>query len=104
MIQAEFDLKASREARDEGMDRAAEKRKHDLLLAKSIAVEIAKAAMNQSCSINDVQHRLAILGIDLGNAAGSVFKGGEWERVGFGQAEKVSSHARVISVWRLKSV
>ena len=33
----------------------------------------------------------------------SVFKGGDFERVGFGQAERVSSHARIISVWKLKA-
>lgn len=40
---------------------------------------------------------------DLGNAAGSVFSGKEWECVGYKAATRPEAHARILRVWRLKS-
>lgn len=39
---------------------------------------------------------------DLGNAAGSVFAGPEWECVGYKTATRPLAHARILRVWRLK--
>ena len=97
-----FDVPEGRRLRDIGMLTAAQNRALDLGKARSIARGIAEAN-NGFCDINQVQKQMVAQGVNLGNAAGSVFKGKEWERVGFGQAERDTSHARVISKWRLKS-
>ena len=34
------------------------------------------------------------------NAWGAVFRGPEWQRVGFTQSQIPSNHARMISIWR----
>jgi hypothetical protein len=38
----------------------------------------------------------------IGNAAGSVFDGDEWECVGFTTAKRPEAHGRVIRQWRLR--
>jgi hypothetical protein len=38
----------------------------------------------------------------LGNAAGSIFRGVEWECVGWKQSERKTNHARAIRIWRLR--
>ena len=92
MTQIEFSLEAGREARDSGMKAAAKNNAAALSVARQAARNIA---MQCGCvDINAVQKIVAMRGLKLGNAAGSVFKGKEWERVGFGQADRVSSHVR----------
>jgi hypothetical protein len=39
----------------------------------------------------------------LGNAAGSLFKGGEWKLVGYRMSDRVSRHRNRVGVWQLKS-
>ena len=38
---------------------------------------------------------------DLANAAGSVFKGGEWTLVGYRMSDRVSRHRNRVGIWRL---
>lgn len=38
----------------------------------------------------------------LGNAAGSLFRGSEWEFVGWVKSRRTSNHSRYIRSWRLK--
>jgi hypothetical protein len=38
----------------------------------------------------------------LGNAWGSIFRGKEWECIGWRKSTRVSNHARAIRIWRLK--
>ena len=101
MVQQElFDLGAGRKHRDAGMDVAATKREEALRVAKDVAIRIATGG-DGTCDINQVNKIITPMGIRLGNAAGSVFKGGLWGRIGFGQADRIVSHARIISRWRL---
>ena len=39
---------------------------------------------------------------DLGNGAGSVFRGNEWELVGYKKSIRVSRHSGAHGIWRLK--
>lgn len=85
------------------MQLAAEKRAEILLIAKDIARRMAQK--QGEVTADDVQRRLILWDYDLsdlGNAAGSIFKGKEWECVGWKKSERVSNHARAIRVWRLR--
>ncbi len=91
--------------RDEGMARAASSRKALLLRAQRIAVCIAQGRTDRTCASDDVQEALVAVGVDpseLGNAAGSVFRGKEWELVTTRKSRRTLAHARRIGVWRLR--
>lgn len=96
---------------DEGLDRkelgrqlAAEANWDCLTLARRIATRIA--ITEGDCDIDRVQETLAGYGFrsaDLGNAAGSVFRGEEWIFTGqWRESRRVGNHARSIRVWRLQ--
>jgi hypothetical protein len=40
---------------------------------------------------------------DLGNAAGSIFKGGSWKLIGYRMSDRVSRHRNKVGIWQLKS-
>src|SRR5579864_1360760 len=88
-----FDPEQAAHEKKMGMDRAADSRKRELSMASAIALQIAQESPTRTVSIDLVQDRLITLGIDLGNAAGSLFKGGQWECVGFQKSSRVSNHA-----------
>ena len=87
----------------QGLSRASLSRKELLCAAKMFAHAIAQK--RGSCTIDDVQAELEAQGFtsaDLGNAAGGVFRGKDWECVGSRQSKRVSAHARRILVWMLR--
>jgi hypothetical protein len=87
----------------EGMTRAADNNGMILKLYQSTAERLGR--MGYPITIDTVHLELAIYGlgpVDIGNAAGSVFKGKDWERVGFRKADRFSSHARMLSLWKWK--
>ncbi len=92
--------------RDEGKALAAERRAHTLEHAQGVATFLAAddAAEDQrGITIDDVRNHMLYEGDspnDLGNAAGSVFSGKGWRRVGSVQSTRPSSHARWIGVWQ----
>lgn len=99
-----FDSAAAERARDEGMTRAAEAEKNKLLLriAQSYAKKIAVAS--GTATADDVARAMEVDGLTyscLGNAAGSVFRGMQWTGE-FVRSARVSTHARMIRVWRMK--
>ena len=99
-----FDYAASKQLRDDGMTQAAKRRSIALMKAKIIAYEISK--LNGNITADDVRKEYEYRGgnwSDLGNAAGSIFKGKQWECVGFENSKVTTSHARALRVWRLKS-
>lgn len=99
----QFDLFEGKALRDEGMSVSAKNNSLALLQAKAIAKKIALSKEGRTCTIDDVQRVLIDLGINLGMAAGSVFKGSEWVFTGqYIATHRKSSHARQIKVWRLK--
>lgn len=93
--------------KERGMNRAAQNNRPILKVAKDVAIEIAESRGDRRCSMDDVQARLKQMGYSdraLGNAAGSVFRGGEWEFTGTRiKSVRPHAHANEIKVWRLKS-
>lgn len=99
----QFDLFEGIKLKEEGQNKAALSKKYILELAREHAYKIALNNPLRECSIDDVQRIMIKDGIDLGMAAGSVFKGKDWEHTGkYVRTHRKSSHARNISVWRLK--
>jgi hypothetical protein len=98
-----FDYAQSKQNRDTGMLSAAQKRMKALNKAKDIAFQLARI---YPCKItaDDVRKEYEYRGgnwSDLGNAAGSIFKGKQWQCVGFENSTVTTSHARALRVWRL---
>lgn len=97
-------LQAGEFAKEQGMNAAAEAKADLLSIARQVAIELA----NQFGEItaDDVQAELQRLGYgphDLGNAAGSLFRGGEWEWTGRRRKSvRVCAHANELKCWRLK--
>lgn len=98
-----FDHAEAERRKQAGMAQAAAARADLLRQAQEIAVQVA--AVQGEVTSDDVALRMEQVGLDyeaLGNAAGSVFRGRfEWTgRVT--QSCRVSTHGRVIRVWRVK--
>ena len=80
----------------DGMLLAASKHKESLKAAQFIAQLLG--AKQDTVSINDV--RRYVQGLD--NASGSVFRGGDWQPVGWVETEHDEGHARPVRCWRMK--
>ena len=99
-----FDFSASISAKREGMDLAADNREADLALARRVAVGIAMASPDRTCHADQVGRALKRdYGIaSLGPAAGSIFKGAQWQFTGERVLSvRATNHARELKVWRL---
>ena len=84
---------------------AAENRADVLAIAQSVAYKLGQE--HRHVTIDDVCDQLKVLGIyreELGNAAGSVFKGGRWKTAGFVLSRQPKRHAGVIRQWTLSEV
>lgn len=89
--------------RDEGMQASASKYAEDLAKAQRIAVLWGMGG--KVCTSDDIRDLfLEAEGRELaiGNAIGSLFKGGIWEYVGRKKSVRKSSHARWLSCWKLR--
>lgn len=96
-----FDAPESLRRRDQGMDRAAQNRAKILRLSRWLAKR--HALEHGTVTADDVMRKLDVLGHtpdQLGNAAGSLFRGSEWECVGWVRSERVSNNGRMIRRWR----
>lgn len=98
-------IEVGRKLKQRGQERAAAKHSKALKIAREMAKYLAV--------LWDGIRPLTIEGVreiyeitegtwDLGNAAGSVFKGPDWECVGYREATRPEAHARILRVWRLK--
>jgi hypothetical protein len=97
-----FDYAQSKQRRDEGMKTASDGRKDILNRVRSIAGNLAR--IYGKVTADDVRKEYEYRGgnwSDLGNAAGSIFKGKQWECVGFENSTVTTSHARALRVWKL---
>ncbi len=99
-----FDPKRGDELREEGMERAAGKREN--LLREARAAAILHSMVYGSCTMDDVHADLATsyesyTPADLGNAAGSIFRGERWhdtsQRV---KSRRAARHSNKITVWK----
>lgn len=96
-----FDMDESQKRKEEGMERAASKKPTSLEIIRVFCREFCKR--NGIVTADDAGRYAEDCGIALGNAAGSLFKGGEFEFTG----ERIISvrkknHGRELKVWRLK--
>lgn len=98
-----FDALASESARERGMATAASNRRELLATARALAVEIARRREDRCVTADDVQRALVERGVgihELGNAAGSLFKGKGWRATGrYVKSQRVHAHANRIAVW-----
>jgi hypothetical protein len=97
-----FDAIESQAKKDEGMVLAAEAGEDALVMARQIAIQIARSRPSRECHADDVGLEMEKRGISLGPAAGSIFKGGGWEFTGRRvRSARKKNHARELKVWRL---
>lgn len=98
-----FDLSASLAARDKGMQQAADNNASLLKFARKLAVEIAEK--KGTVTMDDIAFALHSRGISifaLGNAAGSVFRGKQWQFTGqLVKSVREHSHGNLLRCWRL---
>lgn len=100
-----FDDDAGEQAKEEGMEAAANSRQELLETARGVARNLALLSPNRETNIDEVGVKLyEVLKIkSLGPAAGSVFKGEEWQFTGKRiKSKRKKNHAREIKIWRLK--
>jgi hypothetical protein len=101
-----FDAGKSKAQKEIGMDLAATKRQQILAVTKAALCAIALSRSDRCVTADDAQRWLSENGYgpgSLGNAAGSLFRGGAWEFTGrWIKSERVISHANDLRVWRLK--
>jgi hypothetical protein len=96
-----FDEIAAGEAAEAGMNLSAENNRPMLEFARGLAVELGRA--KRFVTADDIQRVLVDKGFpesSLGNAAGSVFRGGNWRWNGQTvKSTRVASHGRLIRIW-----
>lgn len=99
-----FDRSASFAAAEAGIAQASENKASLLRHAKRLAVEIAER--QGVVTADDVAFALKAQQISinaLGNAAGGLFKGGQFEWTGrFVKSTRVASHGNLLREWSLK--
>ena len=99
-----FDVAESNRRKEEGMTSAEYGGKHLLLEhARHVAKQIAMLRESRTVSADDVGKAFEREGIteSLGNSAGSLFKGKEWEFTGQRiKSTRKTNHSREIKVWR----
>lgn len=99
--QTEFNLEEGVRLKGEGMAKAVYNRKALFEYAKGLAWGIAKR--QGTVTADDVHELLGPVGSQrLGNAAGALFKGIQWECTGWVQSKRPSNHGRMIRAWRLR--
>lgn len=96
-----FDSVASESAKVVGMNRAANNRPVELEYARNVAKQLARA--KGEITADQVQEILIAQGIELKNAAGSIFKDPAFEFAGrYEKSARVKAHSNLLRVWRLK--
>ena len=99
-----FDFAEAKRRKEDGMAIAADNQADWLQIARDIAVELALQNPFRTCNADAVgevlleRHGIA----SLGPAAGSLFKGGNWEFTGQRfLSKRKTNHARELKIWRL---
>jgi hypothetical protein len=88
-----------KQLRFKGMNLAAAKRQADLEVARTTLYMLARSRPDREVTAEDVAH------MELGNAAGSLFRGRDWVWTGrFTESKVPKRHSGLIRVWRLKQV
>lgn len=100
-----FDLEEGERRKEAGIALACSTRAELLKLAQATAERLGRTAY-LALSYDDVYVQLKLMGENpalLGNAAGSVFRGKQWECVGWKKSSRVTNHARRVMVWKLRA-
>jgi hypothetical protein len=98
-----FDYAQSIQDRDKGMSSAVQGRAEILTKVRSIAGNLARIYGKVTADMVRAEYEYRGGNwSDLGNAAGSIFKGKQWQCVGFENSTVTTSHARALRVWSLK--
>jgi hypothetical protein len=101
-----FGLFAGMAARDMGIAAATESRNALVEKVRQYLRMLARERGNRCVTADDAFTYLQQIGEQeraLGNAAGALFRTGEWEFTGcWTPSTRVSNHARMVRVWRLK--
>jgi hypothetical protein len=104
---AEFDPVLAAKFKQEAMAAAAASPAHHelLTLLRPALRAIALGRSDRCVTADDAQAWLGEHGYEpgaLGNAAGSIFRGGGWKLVGYSMSARVSRHRNRVGIWRLK--
>jgi hypothetical protein len=98
-----FDYAQSIQERDKGIKTAVSGREEILKRVRSIAGNLARIYGKVTADMVRAEYEYRGGNwSDLGNAAGSIFKGKQWQCVGFENSTVTTSHARALRVWALK--
>jgi len=100
-----FDLPEAERRKLDGMSAASLSQKRATILVRAREVAVSLAHKIGEVTADDVYAELVRDGwavSELGNAAGSIFKGGFVWTEKWAKSERTSNHARVNRVWRLK--
>jgi hypothetical protein len=101
-----FDLSAGEAAKERGKTRAATCRNSILTLAREAVRCKALSRRDRIATVDDAYLWLVEIGKEddvLGNAAGALFRGAEWECTPMWTASRrKSNHGRMVRVWRLR--
>ena len=98
-----FDATLSEALKSQGISNAEAGNMTELQAARVIAKSHPRAY--RGITADDVNMLREEMGLTspLGNASGALFKDGGWETTGeWRKAERISSHSRMLRVWRLK--
>lgn len=101
-----FDAKLAARYKREAMAAAASSPAHQELLnlLRPALRAIALGRSDRCVTADDAQAWLLEHGYEpgaLGNAAGSIFKGGEWTLEGYTMSARISRHRNRVGIWRL---
>jgi len=102
-----FDAVESARRRDEGIARATAKKERSALVLQAKAIAIRIAAEHGTVTADDVAAAMSAMGLNYGalaNAAGAIFRDKKVfeDTQQSHRCERVSSHRRKVTVWRLK--
>jgi hypothetical protein len=102
-----LDLFVGMTRKEAGMEAAARNRSELLVFARQCALDVAQFRHDRTCTSDMVAAKMALMGAsydDLGNAAGSIFKGNQWRFTGeYTKSQRPTAHARDIKIWKLNN-
>ena len=103
--QLAFDLSAGVAAREAGMAQAAMNRSEILDIARRLIRQAALGRVDRTATADDASEGLARMGFPanaLGNAAGSLFRGKDWQFTDqWSPSHRITNHGHQNRVWRL---
>src|ERR1700692_754732 len=100
-----FDSELAERFKQEAIAASASSPAHRELLRvlRPALIVIALSRSDRTATADDASRWLAEHGYEpgaLGNAAGSLFRGGNWKLVGYSKSDRVSRHRNRVGIWR----